>query len=241
MHFLELPLRWADRQYLTQHGPCPQNRFILWMMLYSHTLLEKPLAFLTFGSAVSCWGSGSARAVCGPSNTGLWLRCPFWQRQKLSRFTWALLEGLPSCRWALSSPGNIPRERWWKHLLVHPDCSRQLPCVPRDGTTPKSLLWFVMHAGYNGSETSENPSEFPLVHSVPCSGTTQICAKRQFRLGKGYAIFLYLCFLSHFVKHGHVACNEDICSFCRKLWKSVRVCLVPSVAILINSWKLWQT
>lgn len=210
-------------------------------MLYSPTLLERPLAFLTFRSAVSCWGSGSARAVCGPSNTGLWLRCPFWQRQKVSRFTWALLEGLPSCRWALSSPGNIPQERWWKHLLVHPDCSRELPCVPRDGTTPKSLLWFVMHAGYNGSETSENPSEFPLVHSVPRSGTTQICAKRQFRLGKGYAIFLYLCFLSHFVKRGHVACNEDICSFCRKLWKSVRVCLVPSVAILINSWKLWQT
>lgn len=124
---------------------------------------------------------------------------------------------------------------------LHFGWSREVQCFPRDETTLKSLLLFSMPTGYSGVDTSEKSFQFPLVHSVPCSGTTKICAKRQFRLGKGYAIFLYLCFLSHFVKRGHVACNEDICSFCRKLWKSVCVCLVPSVAILINSWKLWQT
>lgn len=132
------PLRWADRQYLTQHGPCFQNRLILWMMLCSLTLPEKPLAFWLFMSSTSsCWGSGSAWAA-----QGLWITCPFWQRPKLSRFTWALLEGLPYCRWALSSPENIPKERWWKHLLVHLGWCRELPRVPRDGGTPKSLPLF---------------------------------------------------------------------------------------------------
>jgi len=100
---------------------------------------------------------------------------------------------------------------------LHLGRSRKVPCFRRDETTSKFLLLFSVPAGCGGLDAGEKFSQFPLVHPVPCSGTTKICAKRQFRLGKGYSIFLYLCFLSHFVKRGHVACNEDICSFCRKL------------------------
>lgn len=235
-----------DRQYLTQHGPCFQNRFILLTVLYSLTSPQKPSAFWLFRSAVSsCWGSGRAWAVQGLSVAAAALDCGqhvLFDGDKRCQGSYGLCwRGSTHAGEHCHPLETFPRRDDENISCVHPDWSRELPCFPRDGATPKSLLLSLTHTRYEGLETSENRSEFPLVHSVPCSGTAQICAKRQFRLGKGYAIFLYLCFLSHFVKRGHVACNEDICSFCRKLWKSACVCLVPSVAILINSWKLWQT
>lgn len=60
---------------------------------------------------------------------------------------------------------------------------------PQGWSHPKAPAPFPRHAGYDGVGTSENHSEIPFVHSVPCSGTTQICAKRQFRLGKGICHF----------------------------------------------------